>query len=205
MSENLPKDTKQKRIETKWIISGIVIPLILALIGCFTTLESNKNTDQLTSPTDIGVLTPVVQYDVLKGRRHYDELKEKIHKIELEILKERNKVESERQKRLLLENELAGAKAKLDALQNKYQGIDLSTNDVHLTWDSSNDPGIMGYMISYGISPGDYTSLIDAGNRTRYTITGLNCGSYYFAVTAYDENGKESNLSDEVHIAISRP
>ena len=40
------------------------------------------------------------------------------------------------------------------------------------------------------------------GNQTTYTLTGLPDGSWYFAVTAYDINGNESDFSNEVSQTI---
>ncbi len=79
--------------------------------------------------------------------------------------------------------------------------------EVTLTWNVTTDNvAVKGYKIYYGTSSvakegDDYTlGPIDAGNKIRYTITGLTNGTkYYFAVTAYDAAGNESiNYSDEV-------
>ena len=40
---------------------------------------------------------------------------------------------------------------------------------------------------------------LDAGSTPAYTVSGLSSGrTYYFAVTAYDSNGNESEYSAEV-------
>jgi len=77
--------------------------------------------------------------------------------------------------------------------------------DVTLSWDppTTNIDGtpitdLAGYKVYYGNSSGTYTSSIDVGNTTTYTITGLQPGTYYFAVTAYDTSGNESDYSNEV-------
>lgn len=57
---------------------------------------------------------------------------------------------------------------------------------------------LTGYKIHLGTSPGRYSQQIDVGNVTSYTISGLDTGtSYYFAVSAYDEAGNASGLSNE--------
>jgi len=38
--------------------------------------------------------------------------------------------------------------------------------------------------------------VIEVGDTTRYTVTGLEAGSYLFAVTALDELGNESDFSE---------
>jgi hypothetical protein len=57
--------------------------------------------------------------------------------------------------------------------------------------------GLPGYNLCYGTSPGTYTSTIDAGMATSYTVDGLAPGTYYFTVKAYDSFGNESSYSNE--------
>ena len=69
---------------------------------------------------------------------------------------------------------------------------------VTLAWDPNNEPDLAGYRLYYGKASGTYKSVIDVGNQTTYTISGLEDGkTYYFAVTAYDEFGK-SDFSSEL-------
>ena len=78
---------------------------------------------------------------------------------------------------------------------------DLSTTTegvVNLTWDST---GASGYKIYYGVTSGSYGNYTDAGNSLSKDIYGLTVGkTYYFAVTAYDSKGAESEYSNEVSI-----
>ncbi|ACL69174.1 glycosyl hydrolase [Halothermothrix orenii] len=68
--------------------------------------------------------------------------------------------------------------------------------EVSLSWDSVS--GVTGYNLHYGTSSGSYSVTIDVGNSTSYTVTGLNNNTtYYFAVTAYNDNG-ESGYSNEL-------
>ncbi len=77
---------------------------------------------------------------------------------------------------------------------------------VKLTWNVAKDNDIVaGYKVYYGkeavTEPGqDYESNVDAGNKISYMLEGLDNGTtYYFAVTAYDVTGNESeNYSVEV-------
>ena len=65
----------------------------------------------------------------------------------------------------------------------------------------SGDPiaTLSGYNIYYGTSTGRYTTKVNAGSGTSYLVTALTEGTtYYFAVTAYDANGFESDHSTEV-------
>jgi len=57
---------------------------------------------------------------------------------------------------------------------------------------------LTGYKVYYGASPGEYSEVVDVGNVTSYTASKLPPGSHYFAVTAYNSVGDESEYSDEV-------
>ncbi len=71
---------------------------------------------------------------------------------------------------------------------------------VTLGWDAAT--GVSGYKIHRGTASGSYTTSIDVGNRTSYTLSDLTSGStYYFAVTAYDTSSEQSGYSNEVSYA----
>lgn len=80
------------------------------------------------------------------------------------------------------------------------------TGSVTLSWNppTTNTDGTLltdlaGFRIYYGTSSGNYTSSIDVGNATSYTVTNLPVGvALYFALTAYDSFGYESEHSGEV-------
>ncbi len=58
---------------------------------------------------------------------------------------------------------------------------------VRLAWDPSPDPEVTGYLVSWGTRQGQYTSSVDVGPRTDWTISGLDpIQRYYFTVQAYD-------------------
>jgi hypothetical protein len=58
---------------------------------------------------------------------------------------------------------------------------------VTVSWDSVSEA--TGYYLKYGIVSGAYTNVVDTGNATSKTITGLTSGkTYYFAVSAYNTN-----------------
>jgi len=75
--------------------------------------------------------------------------------------------------------------------------------DVSLAWDPSISSNIAGYKIYFGNSSGSYGAPVSIGNQTAYTITGLTSGTYYFAVTAFDTDGNESDFSNEVSQIVS--
>ncbi|NIQ15873.1 MAG: hypothetical protein GTO02_16200 [Candidatus Dadabacteria bacterium] len=60
----------------------------------------------------------------------------------------------------------------------------------------SNTPS--GFIIYFGNTPGHYRYSINVGNVTEYTINSLSSGTWYFALTSYDNWGNESALSNEL-------
>src|SRR5262249_45280867 len=70
---------------------------------------------------------------------------------------------------------------------------------IDLSWQPSPDTNIAGYNVYYGTSSRNYTNEISLGNKTSTTISGLVGGiTYYFAATAYDSAGDESDFSNEI-------
>ena len=73
-----------------------------------------------------------------------------------------------------------------------------------LSWDDNSEMDLNGYKIYYGTVSDTYTVVEDVGltdtpDTPQYTVTGLESGiTYYFAVTAYDTSGNDSDFSNEV-------
>ena len=62
---------------------------------------------------------------------------------------------------------------------------------------------IAGYRLYYGVTSGVYPNQIDAGNNTTGTVSGLIPGTkYFFAATAYDNDGLGSPKSAEVSYIV---
>ena len=77
------------------------------------------------------------------------------------------------------------------------------SNSAGLAWDAVIVPNLSGYRVYFGTAPGTYLQPVgqgtSVGNVTTYTMTGLASGTrYYFAVTAFDTLGIESDYSNEV-------
>jgi hypothetical protein len=73
-----------------------------------------------------------------------------------------------------------------------------AVSNVSLQWAPNTDPSVVGYNVYYGGSSRSYTNSIPAGNVTNTVVDGLVEGkTYYFAVTAYDLFGDESDYSEE--------
>ena len=89
-------------------------------------------------------------------------------------------------------------------------GGQIADGTITLTWDSVTDPSAAGYRIYYGslsrTVSGSYEHSKDIGRgnqvsntSTSFTLTGLiKKQTYYIAVTAYDNDGNESDYSNEV-------
>lgn len=70
---------------------------------------------------------------------------------------------------------------------------------VALAWNPSSTADVSGYRVYLGGSSGVYTNVLDAGNATIITLSDLMAGaSYFFAITAYDAGGNESDFSNEL-------
>jgi Fibronectin type III domain len=77
-------------------------------------------------------------------------------------------------------------------------GIAKGASVVSLQWNPNTDPSVTGYNVYYGGASHDYTNSFSVGNTTNTTVGGLVEGkTYFFAVTAYDDYGDESDFSDE--------
>ncbi len=74
--------------------------------------------------------------------------------------------------------------------------------DVTLAWDAAVAADLAGYKIHYGTASRTYSDTITLGNQTTFTVTGLQSGTWYFAVTAFNTAGIESGYSNEVSKSI---
>ena len=74
---------------------------------------------------------------------------------------------------------------------------------VSLSWDASPSGDVTGFNVYYGAVSGAYTNMVNAGSVMSTTISGLVAGvTYYFAATAYDGLGMESDFSSEVSYLV---
>ena len=79
-----------------------------------------------------------------------------------------------------------------------------TTGIAKLSWDAPRNTdgtpfkGIAGFKVYYGTSPGTYSSSVNVGMTTSYSVNGLAPGTYYFTVTDYDSAGNESGNSNEI-------
>jgi hypothetical protein len=74
---------------------------------------------------------------------------------------------------------------------------------VTLAWDENAEMDVAGYRVYFGTTSRYYTTMISVGNKTTCTVTNLTPGrTYYFAATAYDNNGNESGFSQEISYTV---
>ena len=75
-----------------------------------------------------------------------------------------------------------------------------------LAWNPGSGSAIAGYRLYEGAACRTYTNVINVGNVTTKTVTGLVGGAtYFFAVTAYNTNGQESDFSGELSYTVPLP
>jgi hypothetical protein len=80
----------------------------------------------------------------------------------------------------------------------------LFSGDVKLHWDANTETDLQGYKLYWGTASGAYGAPITLGLQNDYTLTGLNPGTYFIAVTAFNAAG-ESGYSNEVTATIFPP
>jgi hypothetical protein len=82
----------------------------------------------------------------------------------------------------------------------------ICADQITLAWDPNLEPDVAGYILYYGTQSRYYDYDVDVGDYTSITISGLvEDVIYYFAVTAYDVEGNESDFSAEITYPKSVP
>jgi hypothetical protein len=85
------------------------------------------------------------------------------------------------------------------------------TKAVVIDWDAPTEYedgspfiDLAGYRIWYGSAPGNYSSLLEiAPGMTSHKLHSLAPATYYFSITAYNYEGAESTLSNEIMIRLN--
>lgn len=76
--------------------------------------------------------------------------------------------------------------------------------DGKFSWLPNQESDLAGYKIHYGTTSGQYEHVIDCGlpetvdGRVHYTIANIPDDLTYYAATAYDKKGHESDYSNEI-------
>ena len=67
-----------------------------------------------------------------------------------------------------------------------------------IAWDPSHDDGVVGYIVEWGETSGDYSDATDVENVTQFRVEGLvEDQTYYVVVRAYTTAGTRGVPSDE--------
>lgn len=81
--------------------------------------------------------------------------------------------------------------------------VETVSPDVKVEWNPNSETDLAGYKVYHGTESGNYLDEIDVGNVTTAEIYSLVKGTtYFFAVTAYNTEGVESDLSEEVSLTL---
>lgn len=79
-------------------------------------------------------------------------------------------------------------------------------NRVDISWNPNYENDVAGYNIYYALSYNGKYTLIGSSNDNYFVdYDAANGTTYYYAVTAYDYNGNESELSYDAIYAVPRP
>lgn len=74
-----------------------------------------------------------------------------------------------------------------------------NSKTITLAWDQNLEPDLAGYKLYVGNSSGKYNQVITLGLTNHYTFSLYTEEvSFFFAITAYTQNGLESGFSNEV-------
>jgi hypothetical protein len=69
---------------------------------------------------------------------------------------------------------------------------------VTLAWNASPSPEVVGYRIHFGTNAGNYSFVTNAGLVLTQAVVLPHTGRWFFAATAVDGGGLESDFSNEV-------
>ncbi|HEV8218399.1 MAG TPA: Ig-like domain-containing protein, partial [Gemmatimonadaceae bacterium] len=81
-----------------------------------------------------------------------------------------------------------------------------AAENISLAWDPNPEPDVVGYRVYVGTQPGVYSSQVDVGNVTSYTLSTIQTGQRYcFTVAAYFAGPTLGSQSAEVCTDSNRP
>jgi hypothetical protein len=78
--------------------------------------------------------------------------------------------------------------------------------DVSVSWNANTEADLAGYHLYQSTTAGAHVKGVFSADilkpATAYTVAGLQDGTYFWVLTAYDVAGNESVFSDEVSLKI---
>lgn len=81
--------------------------------------------------------------------------------------------------------------------------ISSGAGSVSLIWNASTNIQVAGYNVYYGSASHSYPNQVFVGTNLNTVVGGLGNGNYFFAVTAVDAIGNESDFSNEINYQIA--
>lgn len=86
------------------------------------------------------------------------------------------------------------------------EAADVAAPAVSLTWTPNPEANIAGYKLHFGTGSGDYGIVVDVGAVPGVPLPPMISGqTYYIALSAYDAEGRESPLSEELKVTAAPP
>jgi len=79
-----------------------------------------------------------------------------------------------------------------------WSAATLNAQTVTLGWDASPSPEVVGYRVYFGTNAGIYMFSTNAGLTLTQTVVLPHTGRWFFAATAVDSHGMESDFSNMV-------
>jgi fibronectin type 3 domain-containing protein len=93
-------------------------------------------------------------------------------------------------------------RALLLALLFTFYTIPVLGASIQVTWNPNTESDLAGYKVYYGTASGVYGEPITVVNPA-YTLTTVqDKTTYYFAISAFDTSGNESEKSNEISIYV---
>jgi hypothetical protein len=84
-----------------------------------------------------------------------------------------------------------------------FVGQPVQAASLNLAWDPPDTGSPAGYILGYGTQSGVYTSIVNVGPSTSFTVNGLSEGrTYFFVVVAYTAGGAISLPTPELRGAM---
>lgn len=81
--------------------------------------------------------------------------------------------------------------------------VSKAQNQLPLTWNANPEAEVSGYVVYLGTTSGIYPTIIDVGEVTSHTFSGLTGGTiYYCRIQAYNSSGLASEISPEVALTL---
>lgn len=103
-----------------------------------------------------------------------------------------------------LSNEVCFSSA-IQFIRLANESSSISQQEIHVAWEPSPSPNVQGYLFYYGTESRGYTHVAKiSGSKSSITLTNLEEGKgYYCTVAAFDDQGRQSDFSNEILVEVS--